>query len=216
MIVEDIDPNNDGEADDAAIAGRIVLDATSETKKDDKISGLAGMGGQGVLPIPLVYNGWVQNLPESWQEKLTDEQLNPLGKDGDEEDDDTRPTVRITSPENSHNKIGTITGPESGVTLRLKGTASDADSGVEKVEVKINDPTTLKLLRGYKPATATGPHGEDDYSTWATKVTFDEEGTYRLCARATDEAGNKFWYVIFVKMEFDEEDKERGDDEHKD
>ena len=32
------------------------------------------MGGQGVLPIPLVYNGWVQNLPTNWKAKLTDKQ----------------------------------------------------------------------------------------------------------------------------------------------
>jgi DNA-binding beta-propeller fold protein YncE/plastocyanin len=38
----------------------------------------AGMGGQGVLPIPLVYNGWVQNLPEEWKEKLTTQQKHPF------------------------------------------------------------------------------------------------------------------------------------------
>lgn len=211
LIVVDIDPNNDGEADDAVIVGRIVLDATSETEKDDTISGYAGMGGQGVLPIPLVYNGWVQNLPEKWQDKLTDEQLDPLGEGvDDDEDDDTRPTVRITSPEKSPKNIVTITGPESGVTLKLEGTAVDDESGVDKVEVKVNDPATLQLLRSYEAATPTGPDGEDeeDFSTWANKLTFDEEGTYRVCARATDEAGNKNWWHIFVKVEFDQEDKD--------
>jgi hypothetical protein len=38
------------------------------------------MGGQGILPIPVVYNGWVQHLPEEWQEKLTSKQLNPIGQ----------------------------------------------------------------------------------------------------------------------------------------
>jgi hypothetical protein len=38
------------------------------------------MGGQGVLPIPLVYNGWVQNLPEEWKEKLTSDQRHPIGR----------------------------------------------------------------------------------------------------------------------------------------
>ena len=36
------------------------------------------MGGQGVLPIPLVYNGWVQNLPAIWKNQLTPEQQNPF------------------------------------------------------------------------------------------------------------------------------------------
>ena len=38
----------------------------------------AGMGGQGVLPIPLVYNGWVQKLPQPWKNQLTPKQLNPI------------------------------------------------------------------------------------------------------------------------------------------
>ena len=79
LIVVDIDPNNDGEANDAVIAGRILLDAVESTKTDDDISTYSGMGGQGVLPVPLVYNGWVQNLPENWKAKLTEEQLDPLG-----------------------------------------------------------------------------------------------------------------------------------------
>ena len=36
------------------------------------------MGGQGVLPIPVVYNGWVQNLPAVWKAQLTADQVNPL------------------------------------------------------------------------------------------------------------------------------------------
>jgi len=32
---------------------------------DARIVGNAGTGGQGLLPIPVVYNGWVQNLPPS-------------------------------------------------------------------------------------------------------------------------------------------------------
>jgi YVTN family beta-propeller protein len=79
LLVVDIDPNNNGEANDAKIVGRILLKATADTKRDDKIADYAGMGGQGVLAIPLPYNGWVQNLPESWKDKLTNKQLNPLG-----------------------------------------------------------------------------------------------------------------------------------------
>ena len=78
LIVVDIDPDNNGEADDAVIAGRILLDAASNTKTDDDITEYSGLGGQGVLAIPNVYNGWVQNLPIDWKAKLTDEQRNPL------------------------------------------------------------------------------------------------------------------------------------------
>jgi hypothetical protein len=46
-----------------AIAGRVVLVVGNSTTTDDSVSAFAGMGGQGVLPIPLVCNGWVQHLP---------------------------------------------------------------------------------------------------------------------------------------------------------
>ena len=61
-----------------AIVGRVVLVAGAGTKTDDSVTEYAGMGGQGVLPIPLVYNGWVQNLPNSWKIQLTPAQRNPF------------------------------------------------------------------------------------------------------------------------------------------
>jgi hypothetical protein len=33
--------------------------------------------GQGVLAIPLPYNGWVQNLPPVWKDQLTPEVMEP-------------------------------------------------------------------------------------------------------------------------------------------
>jgi len=116
----------------------------------------------------------------------------------DAEADETRPTVKITSPDTSV----AITGPSSGVALDLAGTAFDAGRGVARVEVKINDPDTLELISGYKLATATGPDAQDDYSTWEKQLTFDQEGTYRVTARATDESGNRNWSHILVKVEF--------------
>ncbi|WP_020667774.1 multicopper oxidase [Amycolatopsis nigrescens] len=77
--VIDIDPNGDGNISDAAIAGQLVLNQTADTKMEDTLTGQSGMGGQGVLPIPLVYNGWSQQVPAGWREKLTPEQLNPIG-----------------------------------------------------------------------------------------------------------------------------------------
>lgn len=78
LLVVDPDPNQDGDPSDAAIAGRVALVASASTAKDDTIIGNAGMGGQGVLAIPVVYNGWVQNLPPEWKALLTADQLEPF------------------------------------------------------------------------------------------------------------------------------------------
>ncbi|PTN11040.1 multicopper oxidase domain-containing protein [Nitrosomonas aestuarii] len=77
LIVVDPDPNDDGDFSDAAIAGTIAMADNSATT-DDAVVSLAGMGGQGVLAIPNVYNGWVQQLPPEWQAGLTEAQRNPV------------------------------------------------------------------------------------------------------------------------------------------
>jgi YVTN family beta-propeller protein len=77
--VIDVDPNNDGDIADAAVAGELVLDGTADTAVDDELVAHAGVGGQGVVAIPLVYNGWSQEVPAGWREKLTPQQLNPIG-----------------------------------------------------------------------------------------------------------------------------------------
>jgi DNA-binding beta-propeller fold protein YncE len=75
-----VDPKH---GSDAAIVGSVLLTATGTTAIDGTVSAYAGMGGQGVLPIPVVYNGWVQNLPEEWEERLTHQQKHPFpGHDG--------------------------------------------------------------------------------------------------------------------------------------
>jgi hypothetical protein len=79
MIVVDIDPNGDGNIADAGIAGDVALVAGNNTAIDDTVNSLPGFGGQGVLAIPVVYNGWVQNLPSKWKKGLTDAQKNPIG-----------------------------------------------------------------------------------------------------------------------------------------
>ena len=78
LIIVDPDPNNDGNPADATIAGRILLTSVGTTATDDAITGNRGMGGQGILTIPVVYNGWVQNLPDSWKNQLTPAQRNPI------------------------------------------------------------------------------------------------------------------------------------------
>ena len=79
LTVVDADPNGDGNLDDATIAGRVLLTADANTATDDRIVGYPGMGGQGVLAIPVPYNGWVQQLPQSWKDQLTPAQINPIG-----------------------------------------------------------------------------------------------------------------------------------------
>jgi len=84
MIVVDPDPNgaappNDGS--NAAIVGSVLLttdNKSSHFHTDGTVNKYAGMGGQGVLPVPVVYNGWVQHLPEEWTKQLTPQQKNPF------------------------------------------------------------------------------------------------------------------------------------------
>ncbi|HVE25326.1 MAG TPA: copper oxidase, partial [Sporichthya sp.] len=53
--VIDIDPNGDGSPVDAAIVGQLLTDATGSTATDDSVTEYSGMGGQGVIPIPIAY-----------------------------------------------------------------------------------------------------------------------------------------------------------------
>lgn len=79
MSVVDVDPNNDGNISDAKVVGRMLLTGDDNTKMDDKITGYAGMGGQGVLAVPLVYNGWAQRVPSNAvNDQLTCRQRNPI------------------------------------------------------------------------------------------------------------------------------------------
>jgi DNA-binding beta-propeller fold protein YncE len=78
LIVVDPDPNGDGNPADASIAGSVLLTSAGTTASDDTVTGNAGMGGQGILPVPVVYNGWVQNLPQVWKNQLTTKQQNPI------------------------------------------------------------------------------------------------------------------------------------------
>ncbi len=77
--VVDIDPNNDGNPADAAIVGRLLTDAVDSTTTDDQVVGLSGMGGQGVMTVPLAYAGWVDRVPmNATNKQLTCEQRHPI------------------------------------------------------------------------------------------------------------------------------------------
>jgi hypothetical protein len=81
LLVVDADPDGDGDTRDAFVAGRVPLTASPHTAAEDRITGSPGMGGQGVLAIPVVYNGWVQNLPAFWKDRLTPAQRDPTYAD---------------------------------------------------------------------------------------------------------------------------------------
>ncbi|MCB1949849.1 copper oxidase, partial [Nitrosomonas sp.] len=53
LQVVDIDPDGDGNPADAKVVGRILLTSTANTASDDTITAFDGMGGQGLLPIPV-------------------------------------------------------------------------------------------------------------------------------------------------------------------
>ena len=84
LTVIDPDPNGDASATDAKVAGRILLsDGSPGSGPTD------GTGGQGLKPLPNMYNGWVQDTValsgtgqlspevESWIAALTAAQKNP-------------------------------------------------------------------------------------------------------------------------------------------
>jgi DNA-binding beta-propeller fold protein YncE len=84
LTVIDPDPNGDDNGADAAVVGTILL-ANGSTG-----AGVTdGMGGQGVKPLPMTHDGWIQATVElaeagrvsqevaGWIELLTEEQKNP-------------------------------------------------------------------------------------------------------------------------------------------
>jgi len=85
LTVVDVDPNGDGSAADAVVAGRVLLanGVPGGPRATD------GTGGQGIKPLPNVYDGWVQDTvartaqtdPEvqGWIAQLTPCQKNPAG-----------------------------------------------------------------------------------------------------------------------------------------
>ncbi|MBI2919307.1 MAG: hypothetical protein HYY01_15140 [Chloroflexi bacterium] len=84
LTIIDADPNGDGSASDAAVVGRIVLaNGSAGAGATD------GTGGQGLKPLPNVYDGWVQDTValsgtgrlsaevQGWVDALTPAQRNP-------------------------------------------------------------------------------------------------------------------------------------------
>jgi hypothetical protein len=107
--------------------------------------------------------------------------------------DTTAPTVGVTSPANG----ATISGPSTGVTINVAGTASDnsGGSGIQNVQIKVGS-------NPFKLATATGPGGSGDWSTWSASDVVTSQGSTTILARATDNAGNVKDSTITVTVSF--------------
>lgn len=108
--------------------------------------------------------------------------------------DAVAPTVAITSPVNG----ASISGPSTGVTINVSGTASDdsGGSGIQKVEVQVGSTNSFKL------ATPTGPGGNQDWSTWSASDTVTTEGSHTVTTRATDNAGNTSDASVTITVAF--------------
>jgi hypothetical protein len=90
LTVIDPDPDGDGDGADAAVTGTILL---ANGSPDAGVTD--GTGGQGVKPLPLTHDGWIQKTValsgtgelsgevETWIAQLTDFQRNPDDEHGD-------------------------------------------------------------------------------------------------------------------------------------
>lgn len=88
LSIVDPDPNGDGDAHDATVAGTILL-----ANGSPGAGATDGTGGQGVKPLPMVHDGWIQPTValagtgqlspevEHWIAQLTPEQRSPLHGD---------------------------------------------------------------------------------------------------------------------------------------
>ena len=99
------------------------------------------------------------------------------------------PNVSITSPAGG----SVLSGPSGGVPIAVAGSASDDQSGVQKVEVKIGSNGSFQL------ATPTSP---GNWSTWTFSGTATADGSQPITARATDIAGNTRDATINVNVVF--------------
>ena len=107
--------------------------------------------------------------------------------------DTIAPTVAVTSPANG----ATISGPSTGVTITVAGTASDESggSGIQKVEVQ----------GWFKPIQTGNSYWtwrKCSWSTWSASDVVTSRGSHTITARATDNAGNTRDATITVTVAF--------------
>ena len=78
-------------------------------------------------------------------------------------------------------------------TITVQGTSSDntGGSGVRDVQTKINISGTYSL------ATPAAP---GNWSTWSNSHTITTTGSYKVIAKATDNAGNSRTYTVNITI----------------
>lgn len=91
--------------------------------------------------------------------------------------DTTAPGLNISFPADGQEFPGTQAGT---AVANMAGTANDVHSGVQKVEVKLDNGA-------YTQATPGNP----DWSSWSQVVNVPSAGNHTLTARCTDKAGNR-------------------------
>jgi serine protease AprX len=111
----------------------------------------------------------------------------------------TAETIVNVKPGDVIKPVMTLVAPASGAiiqggqSIEIKGTASDIDSGVKKVEIRTKDPDGL--LTSYQVATSKA---DGDWSGWGTSRTFVKPGVHMIYGRVTDTAGNQNWQASSV------------------
>lgn len=98
----------------------------------------------------------------------------------------TAPGLNITFPSGGQDFPGTVAGV---ALVTLTGTASDIQSGVQTVEIKLDEGA-------FSPATAVSA----DWSNWSKAVTINSAGNHTITARCTDKAGNSTVRTVGVRV----------------
>ena len=106
--------------------------------------------------------------------------------------DFTKPIVKIASPVDGQTVVGK-SGP--GLVIHISGTASDSNSGIQKVELRWFKGTQRS---SYVLATPDYP---GDWSSWSQNRLLSSPGTYTLIAKPTDKAGNSQWSSITIHVD---------------
>jgi poly(beta-D-mannuronate) lyase len=106
-------------------------------------------------------------------------------------------TLRAYAAADTSKPLVTIENPASGaklptgvITVSGKGSDNSGGSGIQSVEVSLDDGT-------YK---AAKPRAAGDWSTWSISFSVSAGGSHEFKAKATDRAGNKDWDMVVVSV----------------
>ena len=162
------------------VAGAFFVGILTNTQKTNYqiiaiTTGLILLGGTIFGSAPMVFADHSDDLKDKIKKlkdlikKLKKEKKCPEKKKYEGECDKKKPKIKITSPKKKEN----VPGP----TVMITGTASDKESGIKKVLVRVD----------------RGSYEEADFdpNTGTWKFTIDlEPGKHKATAKATDNVGN--------------------------